>query len=1030
SISGGSQFLAQGGLGGNGVSSGGAGGGASVSLGSLLVSSGLVNVSGGAGGSADLSGGNGGNAFVAGGGLTFVTSTIFDVTGGNGGNGLGPALGGPANGGNGGDAGVSVASLSLATGSNFNLLSGNGGNGATGSVPGAGGQGGNTSLKIGTYSISGPTQFSSGQGGSGGNSTTGATGGSGGTGGGLAVTMGNLTLNSGADLQLTAGNGGTGGEALSGGNGGAGGNGGNVSFSAASVSLMGTSSTSLAVVGGGGGSGGSGAADGSSGTEGQAFVSIGDLEGLGSLDVNGSTALLQISSGNFSGNISGNESLQKVGAGTLTISGSNAYSGETSISGGALAVYNDDNLGSSGTTLILDSGTLQTNAGIASSREVVITANSGTFDTNGFDSSLSGVILGAGGLMVNGQGALTLTGANSYAGGTTVSGGILGISNDNNLGAAGTTLTLDGGVLQADANLTSSRNVVLTGNNGEFNTTIYSSSLSGAISGTGGLSVEGQGSLTLTAKNYFSGGTDLVGGTLALGNSQALGLGSVSVNGGTLSTDGFPLTFQVNGNYLQNSPGTLQLGLSGSVISTSDKMSVTGAASLNGTLNLVSYGGLTAPPLGSFTQIIVASSVSGVFQQVDENFAGMRFLPVYFPGAVDLDSINPSFKDSGLTANQKAIGLDLDANFFKPQLNNFISTIGVLSGSSLQSAYGQLSPEDFTALYQAGFEGALSRAALVNDRLYQLKAETDQMVALPGFSQSGSPLFAGNLQPYQEAAMVPLSEEGNWSGFLSGNGGFFNVAPDGNAAGYKVSTYGLTGAGADYRLSKHAAIGLLAGYGHTAVTLDNGGTLSADGGQLGLYGLYSSQGFYADAMVEGGLNQYNSLRAAYGGTASGTTQGQEMSGALEMGYGWKQGQVSVGPVGSLQFTQVNINGFSEQGSLSPLTIPTQKENSLVSQLGIRADGQWKWGEANLNPMMTLAWEREYDDQGGSIQAGFGTGDSFTVAGPQIGQDGILAGAGLNIGFSKEFTLTLDYQGELGRTNLVSNEFGGGMQLGF
>ncbi len=196
-------------------------------------------------------------------------------------------------------------------------------------------------------------------------------------------------------------------------------------------------------------------------------------------------------------------------------------------------------------------------------------------------------------------------------------------------------------------------------------------------------------------------------------------------------------------------------------------------------------------------------------------------------------------------------------------------------------------------------------------------------------------------------------------------------------------------------------------------------------------GFYSSDGFYADALVEGGLNQYKSLRAAYGGTASGTTQGQEMSGALEAGYGLKLGRVSVGPLGSLQYTQVNINKFSEQGSFSPLTFDAQGgEFGLISQLGIRGDGQWKWGEANLNPMLTLAWEREYDYQGGSIQAGFGTGDSFTVAGPQIGQNGVLVGAGLGIDFSKEFSVALNYQGELDRTNLTSSQFGGGVELGF
>jgi outer membrane autotransporter protein len=87
-------------------------------------------------------------------------------------------------------------------------------------------------------------------------------------------------------------------------------------------------------------------------------------------------------------------------------------------------------------------------------------------------------------------------------------------------------------------------------------------------------------------------------------------------------------------------------------------------------------------------------------------------------------------------------------------------------------------------------------------------------------------------------------------------------------------------------------------------------------------------------------------------------------------------------------------------------------------------------DATFSPALQLAWEHEYDYQGGSYEAGFGTGDSFTVSGPQIGQDGIMAGAGLGFTFAKTFTVSLDYQGEFGRTNLNSNQFGGGVRLGF
>ncbi|HTC22320.1 MAG TPA: autotransporter outer membrane beta-barrel domain-containing protein, partial [bacterium] len=405
-------------------------------------------------------------------------------------------------------------------------------------------------------------------------------------------------------------------------------------------------------------------------------------------------------------------------------------------------------------------------------------------------------------------------------------------------------------------------------------------------------------------------------------------------------------------------------------------------------------------------------------------------LPIYFSNAVDLESILPSFQALSSTENEKAIGADLDSTVFNAKLMLMMSQLGVLSPGSLQAAENQVSPEGLSALFQTGFEGALSRAALVDQRLSQFRDAQQSRGSAAGFSQSGTPLFAGNLTPVEEASVAAPQREGDWSGFVSGNGGLFNVAGDSNAAGYQVTTYGLTGAGADIRLSRDFALGLMAGFTQSNISLDGSGTLTAAGGQLGLYGLFAMGGFYADGLVEGGIDQYTSLRQSYVGTATGQTQGQEWSGAMELGYGWKVDPVTLGPMASLQYTRVGLNGFSESGSLSPLTYPTQSQDSFQSHLGLQIDGHWNLGSAVLSPEIIMAWEHEYDDLGGNVEAGFGTGDSFTVAGPALGQNGVLAGVGVDLAFSKNFSVDLRYQGELNRTELDSQQFGGGIRLGF
>src|SRR5262249_13223568 len=55
-------------------------------------------------------------------------------------------------------------------------------------------------------------------------------------------------------------------------------------------------------------------------------------------------------------------------------------------------------------------------------------------------------------------------------------------------------------------------------------------SIDSVLAGSSHLSVDGGGTLTLAGSNTFSGGTTLSAGTLLLGNSAALGTGSITLN--------------------------------------------------------------------------------------------------------------------------------------------------------------------------------------------------------------------------------------------------------------------------------------------------------------------------------------------------------------------------------------------------------------------------------------------------------------------------------------------------------------------
>jgi autotransporter-associated beta strand protein len=89
--------------------------------------------------------------------------------------------------------------------------------------------------------------------------------------------------------------------------------------------------------------------------------------------------------------------------------------------------------------------------------------------------------------------------------------------------------------------------------------------ISGPISGNGGLTASDPGTLVLTASNFYTGGTTIAGGTLALGNGGTTGSVLCSItNNGTLLLDfagNQPLTNSISGsgNIVANGPGAIIL---------------------------------------------------------------------------------------------------------------------------------------------------------------------------------------------------------------------------------------------------------------------------------------------------------------------------------------------------------------------------------------------------------------------------------------------------------------------------------------
>ena len=231
----------------------------------------------------------------------------------------------------------------------------------------------------------------------------------------------------------------------------------------------------------------------------------------------------------LTGVVSGTGSLVKIGSTGLGLYNANTYSGGTLVEGGRITLHNSAGFGTGAVTFL--SGNLRAGIdGLVVGNAAVLAGNA-TFDTQSFGLTYAGAISGAGQLTKIGSGTLTLSNANSYAGGTGLNEGTVAIGNATALGTG--VAYFNGGTLQAGVDGLIVGNAVAMLGNGTVDTQAYSLALTGPVSGAGALTKIGTGTLALTGANLYAGGTTLSGGTLAVGNDNALGSGTLQMAAGT-----------------------------------------------------------------------------------------------------------------------------------------------------------------------------------------------------------------------------------------------------------------------------------------------------------------------------------------------------------------------------------------------------------------------------------------------------------------------------------------------------------------
>ncbi len=415
----------------------------------------------------------------------------------------------------------------------------------------------------------------------------------------------------------------------------------------------------------------------------------------------------------FAGGVTGAGVVEKIGTGTLTLSGSNDYTGGTTLTSGTISAGSSSALGASSGSLSMASGTtLAMSSGVSLANGITLTGTDTVAVASG-TATLTGIITSTGSLVKTGAGVLSLTGSNDYSGGTTLSAGTISAGSNSALGASSgslsmadaTTLTLVSGV--------SLPNPISVGggNEGSLNVSSGTATLTGTISGAGGVAKTGSGTLTIssnitTATLAVSAGTLLYNGTstsaTSVASSATLGgngtLNSVS-NAGTISPGNSIDTLTADTfTFLDNSNLEIEINET-----ESDKIVATTSVTIGDNVSVTVLPLANMYPSFARYTIVESPSIVGDFDLIIENFGSFSFsFDTSIAGQIDLILQRDDLQGvvQGGNPGQVAIALDLlplsDADVTE------VRTVLQASNSTiLRRQLDEMQPSRFHALYLA-----------------------------------------------------------------------------------------------------------------------------------------------------------------------------------------------------------------------------------------------------------------------------------------------------------------------------------------
>jgi outer membrane lipase/esterase len=414
-------------------------------------------------------------------------------------------------------------------------------------------------------------------------------------------------------------------------------------------------------------------------------------------------------------------------------------------------------------------------------------------------------------------------------------------------------------------------------------------------------------------------------------------------------------------------------------------------------------------------------------------------------------------------------------------LANCTAIIGTHGGgvdpSGLQDTMNAISGKQSTAQQRTGVQFSGTQFTNIGTRLAQLRQGTNGLsfsgldLGMPTGNGLGellamlkdvtgfkglSNLIGGSGGEDTSSAVIPS----RWGFFINGSLRRGSQDTTIDETGFDFKNSGIT-AGADYRLRDNLVLGLAFGHsnGNTIFT-DGTGRLDSRGNSVSLYSTYYRDALYVDAIGTFGHISYDSKRTTSfsidansatiptncsGGQCSinmtGSTGARQLAFATNVGYGFNYGGLAFGPDAALNYTRIDVNGFTEgdtEQSGMALAFADQTGESLLLKTGGHLSYALKTPFAVILPEARAHYVHEFKDDQRAVTVHFvddpnagtpnGPVSNFVIFTDLPKRDYFDWAAGFSAQFPYGISAYADYSAVAGEGSIRTHEIAFGLRI--